>query len=117
MERKPAQAILQLNKAFSAELWGDERVLEKWPMPYSALQWMLEKAADGSCGFLGNPVRHFQHLATRMRGEGKEIRRKRAWACFWIARTTLEGKGDFPMDGRQVAREGIFVPAEDGWRG
>ncbi len=110
VEGKPAQAILQLNKAFSAELRGDEDVLEDWPMPFAALEWMLDRAADGSCGFLGNPVRHFQHLATRMRGEGKELRRQRAWACFWIARKMLEGRGEFPLDGKQLVREGIFIP-------
>ncbi len=126
MEKKPAQAILQLNKAFSAELRGDERILEKWPMPYAALEWMLEKAADGSCGFLGNPVRHFQHLATRMSGPQKELRVARAWICFHLAKRVLEGKGDFPPDGRQIAKEGIFIPAfrldargsyGHGWRG
>lgn len=73
---------------------------------------MIAAAADGSHGFLGNPVRHFQHLATRMSGPRKEIRIKRAWKCFYIARQVLQGKGDFPLDGRQIAREGIFIPAE-----
>jgi hypothetical protein len=109
---KPAQAILQLNKAFSADLREDDRVLEEWPWPYAALEWMLGKAADGSCGFLGNPVRHFQHLATRMSGPRREIRIRRAWKCFHIARRVLAGRGVFPLDGRQIAREGIFIPSE-----
>jgi hypothetical protein len=107
---KPAQAILQLNRAFSADIPKDDPILETWPWPYVALEWILEKAADDSCGFLGNPVRHFQHLATRMSGPRKEIRAARAWECFHIARRVLDGKGDFPMDGRQLAREGIFIP-------
>lgn len=110
VDGKPAQAILQLNKAFSADVPDGEEILETWPWPYAALEWILEKSADGSCGFLGNPVRHFQHLATRMSGPRKEVRIARAWQCFHIARRVLAGKGDFPMDGRQIAREGIFIP-------
>lgn len=107
---KPAQAILQLNKAFSADLGDDAEILQRWPWPYVALEWILENAADGSNGFMGNPVRHFQHLATRMSGSRKEIRIERAWKCFHIARRVLQDKGGFPMDGRQMAREGIFIP-------
>lgn len=110
-EGKPAQAILQLNKAFSSGLPDDDPVLEEWPWPYAALEWILEHAADGSAGFLGNPVRHFQHLATRMSGPLREVRIARAWKCFHIARRVLAGRGDFPLDGRQIAREGIFLPA------
>ncbi len=43
MEGKPAQAILQLNKAFSADLSEDDPILETWPWPYSALEWILER--------------------------------------------------------------------------
>lgn len=109
-EGKPAQAILQLNKAFSADLEDDDPVLKEWPWPYAALEWILEHAADGSSGFLGNPVRHFQHLATRMSGPRREVRIARAWKCFRIARRVLAGRGDFPLDGRQIAREGICIP-------
>lgn len=107
---KPAQAILQLNKALSSDLCDDAEILRRWPLPYAALEWILETAADGSHGFLGNPVRHFQHLATRMSGANKEIRIERAWKCFHIARRVFQERGDFPMDGRQMAREGIFIP-------
>jgi hypothetical protein len=109
LEGKPAQAILQLNRAFSADISEGDPILETWPWPYAALEWILEKAADGSCGFLGNPVRHFQHLATRMSGPRKEIRIRYAWKCFHIARRVLGGS--FPLDGRQIAREGIHIPA------
>ncbi|MFD2257327.1 hypothetical protein ACFSSA_11630 [Luteolibacter algae] len=114
IKKKPAQAILQLNKAFSADLRGDEVILKTWPQPYAALEWIMANAADGSHGFLGNPVRHFQHLATRMSGPRREIRVRRAWCCFWIARRALEGRGDFPLDGRQIAREGIHIPRDPG---
>ncbi|MBC7980965.1 MAG: hypothetical protein H7Y36_10425 [Armatimonadetes bacterium] len=109
LDGKPAQAILQINKAFSAELCGDEQVLRDWPPPYSALVWILERSAEGSGGFLGNPVRHFQHLATRMSGARGEARSWRAWVCFYLARQVLDGK-HFPLDGKQMAKEGIWVP-------
>jgi hypothetical protein len=110
LEGKPAQAILQLNRAFSADLREDDSVLTEWPWPFAALEWILQNAANGECGFLGNPVRHFQHLATRMSEPRREVRVARAWRCFHIARRVLDGKGDFPLDGRQIAREGIFIP-------
>ena len=112
IEGKPAQAILQLNKAFSTDLSENDPVLLEQPLPYAALAWIITRAADGSHGFLGNPVRHFQHLATRMSGPNREARIDRAWRCFHLSRRLLEGKGDFPLDGRQIAREGIFIPSE-----
>lgn len=106
-EGKPAQAILQLNKALMADLGGDEEVLATWPPPYGVLVWMLRQRPAGA--FLGNPVRHFQHLATRVSGERKEIRSWRAWACFYLSRSVLPG-GEFPVDAEQVAAEGVVFP-------
>ncbi len=120
-EGKPAQAILQLNKAFMADLRGDEEVLEKHPPPYAALTWMLRHRPEGR--FLGNPVRHFQHLATRVSGERKEIRGWRAWACFHLSRRALPEE-EFPVDDAQVGKEGVVFPPwetvvgtieRDGW--
>jgi hypothetical protein len=108
-EGKPAQAILQLNKAFMADLQGNEQVLIDHPPPYAVLRWFLEnRPADR---FLGNPVRHFQHLATRVSGERKEIRAWRAWACFHLSRRILPAD-EFPPDEEQVAKEGVVFP---GW--
>ena len=112
LNAKPAQAILQLNKALSADLSTTATILRSWPLPYPALAWILENSAAGTHGFLGNPVRHFQHLATRTRRLHNETRIARAWKCFHIAQRTLQGKGHFPLDGRQIAREGIFIPSE-----
>jgi hypothetical protein len=106
-EGKPAQAILQLNKALMADLDGDEKILETWPPPYGVLVWMLRHRPAGA--FLGNPVRHFQHLATRVGGERKEIRSWRAWACFHLSRSVLPA-GEFPVDAEQVAKEGVVFP-------
>jgi hypothetical protein len=122
-EGKPAQAILQLNKAFMADLRGDEQVLVDHPPPYRVLRWFIEnRPADR---FFGNPVRHFQHLATRVSGERKEIRAWRAWACFHLSRGILPAD-EFPPDEEQVKVEGIIFPEWSdvlaailplGWRG
>lgn len=109
LEGKPAQAILQLNKAWMADLKGDERVLRDFPPPYRALIWLLRQAKAGDAGFLGNPVRHFQHLATRMSGPRSEIRAWRAWACLDLSELELP-RGTFPRDGEQRVREGLWVP-------
>ncbi len=120
---KPAQAILQLNKAFMADPGDDPRVLAAWPPPYAVLVWFLQHRPPGA--FIGNPVRHFQHLATRVVGERREIRSWRAWACFHLSRRLLPEE-EFPIDGVQVERESLEFPAweetvrrieSDGWKG
>lgn len=125
VEGKPAQAILQLNKAWMADLKRDESVLADFPPPYRALVWLLRRAKAGDAGFLGNPVRHFQHLASRMSGPRSEIRSWRAWACFDLAELELAG-GAFPRDGEQLVREGLWIPGRErvlweinrrGWKG
>jgi hypothetical protein len=107
---KPAQAILQLNKAWMADLSASDPVLAIHPSPYRALVWILETASTGDCGFLGNPVRHFQHLASRMSGPRAETRTWRAWLCFHLAEKCLNS-ADFPRDGEQIAREGLWIPS------
>lgn len=123
LAQKPAQAILQLNKAWMADLSANEGILKSHPAPYRALVWIMENASNGKWGYLGNPVRHFQHLATRMSGPRAEIRSWRAWMCFHLAEKTL-GTSEFPRDGEQLAREGLWIPnirrvsqaiAEKGW--
>jgi hypothetical protein len=107
---KPAQAILQLNKAWMADLAAESEILETYPSPYGALVWILEKASSSDCGYLGNPVRHFQHLASRMSGPRPEIRAWRAWLCFCLAEKTLT-RDAYPRDGGQIAREGLWIPS------
>jgi hypothetical protein len=122
---KPAQAILQLDKAWMADLANDCAVLASHPPPYQALRWILRQAADASRGYLGNPARHFQHLASRMSGPRAEVRTWRAWLCMHIAEEELPA-GGYPRDGRQIAREGLWIPgkaralqmvARHGWPG
>lgn len=107
---KPAQAILQLNKAWMADLSANDAILESHPAPYQALVWIMEAAAGGTFGYLGNPVRHFQHLASRVSGPRAELRSWRAWMCFHLAEKTLETRR-FPRDGEQLAREGLWIPS------
>ena len=107
LEGKPAQAILQLNKAWSADLRQDEGVLDKWPSPYAALCWMYVHVKEES--FLGNPVRHFQHLATRMPATEPAIRVWRAWACFHLSERLL-GE-NYPRDLDQIEKEELEIPA------
>lgn len=103
----PAQAILMLNRAFTAELRGDEAVLREWPPPYAALRWILEHREEAH--FLGNPRRHFQHLASRVRGPRLTLRSWRAWACWRIAR---QFRPQDPADERQLSEEGLVEPSD-----
>jgi hypothetical protein len=104
----PAQAILMLNRAFSADLRGDEPGLIEWPPPYAALRWILEHRREED--FVGNPRRHFQHLATRMSGPRPEVRSWRAWACWAIACAV---NPEDPADEKQILEEGIVEPDLD----
>lgn len=106
---KPAQALLQLNKAWMADLRFDDSTMSLDSHPYRALVWILARASSQDCGYLGNPVRHFQHLASRMRGPRTEIRVWRAWVCFHLAERVL-CPHEFPRDVRQIIREGIWIP-------
>ena len=94
-----------------ADLTGDESVLKTHPSPYRALLWIMETASNGDFGYLGNPVRHFQHLASRMSGPRAEIRSWRAWFCFHLAEQVLN-PAEFPRDGEQIAREGLWIPSK-----
>jgi len=99
LQGKPAQALLQLNKSSFAET--------KAPFPYEALKWFLENRDDSL--FIGNPTRHFQHLATRMSGPRAEIRTLQAWACYHLSKSILP-ENQFPPDQHQVEEESLVIP-------
>jgi len=106
----PAQAILQVNKSFMAEL--NSFHLPGHPdyqnlCPYSAIVWICQNAPDGQ--FLGNPVRHFQHLASRMspKSPNAPLRTWRAWACFHLSMATLP---EYPRDEEQIIMEQLVIP-------
>lgn len=91
--RLAGRAILCLDRAMGAELDGAEPVLEKWPIPYEALIWILESCPKED--FVGNPRVHFQHYADRLKGYRVEQRRWRAWACWRLTCiTTPHWPGD-----------------------
>lgn len=98
--RLAARAILCLDRAFGAELRGDEDVLREWPLPYAAMAWFIRHTPAEV--FLGNPRVHFQHYAGRMNEPRKEQRRWRAWACWAIARRV---RPDLPGDPRHLIAE------------
>ncbi|MCF6310968.1 MAG: hypothetical protein L3J39_00810 [Verrucomicrobiales bacterium] len=102
----PAQALLMFNRAFGADLDGGEQVLVEYPLPYEAMAWvMLHREEDQ---FIGNPRRHFQHLATRMVEPRKARRVARAWACWWMACRIFP---DYPADQKQIEQEGVVEPS------
>lgn len=105
----PARALLMLNRAMSLPLHtAPEAFLHQWPIPYAAVAWILKNRRPGE--FLGNPRRHWQHLATRMNaGPIRELRIWRAWACWAIARICLP---ECLGDQTQLEREKIAEPTE-----
>lgn len=82
-----ARAILCLDRAFGANLCGNEEVLNAWPLPYAAMTWILRHTPSDQ--FVGNPRVHFQHYAGRMNEPRREQRRWRAWACWALSRKVL----------------------------
>lgn len=110
LQGKPAQALLQLNLALGVEMAADTRELVQWPLPYQAKVWIFTRRHED--GFMGNPVRHYQHLASRMSGPNKELRSWRAWACFHLAERVLPAD-EFPRDLRQIEKEKLIIPSWD----
>ncbi len=108
MKGLPAQSLLLMNRAFSADLNGDESILIDYPLPYRAMRWVMEaRRADQ---FIGNPRRHFKHLATRMSGPRRELRSWRAWGCWAIAREVFPTD---PADLKQLEEEGMVEPERE----
>ncbi len=104
----PARSILLCNRALGADLDGSEPVLRAWPLPYMAIAWFLRHHWPEH--FIGNPRRHWQHLATRMSGPRAELRTWRAWACWRMACIALP---HCPADEKQLAEESVREPGEE----
>jgi hypothetical protein len=103
----PARGILLLNRAMGCALEEEGALLEKWPIPYEAMLWILRNHRVGE-DFIGNPRRHWQHLATRMApGPRAELRTWRAWACWYLACRELP---EMPADEVQIREEGVVEP-------
>ncbi len=95
-----ARAMLCLDRAFAADLRGDEAVLRAWPLPYAAMAWLIAHTPPDV--FMGNPRVHFQHYADRMNEPRKEQRRWRAWACWALTRAV---RPDLPADPKHAVEE------------
>jgi len=91
--RLAARALLCLDRAFGADLRGDEAALREWPLPYAAMGWLIGRTPTEL--FLGNPRVHFQHYADRMNEPRRDQRRARAWGCWAITRVV---RPDLPAD-------------------
>ena len=109
----PAKSLLLINRALSCNLSGVSLTHQCTDepkhrcAPYHAVAWiLLNRPVDR---FIGNPRRHYQHLATRMVEPHKELRTWRAWACWYLAKLLLD-EGEFPPDARQVREEIIVKP-------
>lgn len=96
----PARAMLCLDRAMTADLSGDEVVLQRWPMPYAAMAWLMSHTPRSV--FIGNPRVHFQHYADRLSGPRKAQRKWRAWACWALARRL---RPEWPADPRHEVEE------------
>jgi len=107
LEGKPAQAILQLNHALAVDIGADAPALIQWPLPYQAKMWIFTRRHEE--GFMGNPTRHYQHLASRMSGPLSELRSWRAWACFHLSERVLP-TDEFPRDFLQIEKENLVIP-------
>ena len=98
-----ARALLCLDRAFAAELRGDESVLALWPLPYDAMGWCLAHTPPEI--FIGNPRVHYQHYADRMNEPRRDQRRWRAWACWALTRVA---RPEFPADPKHAVEEPGF---------
>ena len=103
----PAQAMLQMNRAFGADLEIEDPILDQYPLPFQAMAWVMKNRLPDQ--FIGNPRRHFQHFATRMNEPHLEQRTWRAWGCWWLA-CLIFSESEFPDDEQQIAEEGLVLP-------
>jgi len=100
----PAQAILQIDKSFMADHSND---IHKC---YLSILWIIKHTPKEQ--FLGNPVRHFQHLASRMNlsQPNAELRIWRAWGCLHL---TEKLSHIYPRDQQQIEKENLTIPTMD----
>jgi GNAT superfamily N-acetyltransferase len=106
----PAKSLLMVNRAFGCVFPHTEEVLRRHPLPYAVVVWLLQNRVDGQ--FIGNPRRHFQHLATRMVEPHRELRTWRAWACWYLSKEILS-ETEFPADLKQIREETLVEPTRD----
>jgi len=103
--RFPAKTLLLINRALACHL--PHVSLRRPSQPYHAVAWVLLNSPAEH--FMGNPRRHYQHLATRMVEPHKELRTWRAWACWYLSKHVLD-EAVHPADAKQIREEGIVEP-------
>ncbi len=106
-----ARSLLCLDRALGAELTGGEPELQRHPLPYAAMAWLIAKTPPGV--FLGNPRVHFQHYADRMNAPRRDQRRWRAWACWALVRVV---RPELPADPRHQVVEPSLEEIAQGLR-
>jgi hypothetical protein len=106
LEGLPARALLLINRAMGCDLAPADPILSAWPIPYHAVAWILLHHHPDH--FIGNPRRHWQHLATRMVEPRRDLRSSRAWACWYLSRLAMPF---CPPDHLQLSRENITEPS------
>ena len=94
------RSLLALARALYADVPETDPILDKWPLPYAALQWIV--ASHLSEDFPGNPRISFQHQATRLCGERRTLRRARAWAVWALV---CKAKPNLHGDDAQITEE------------
>lgn len=94
------RSILALTRALYADVPGQASILDQWPLPYEAIQWIVANHPTDS--FPGNPRISFQHQATRLRGKRQALHRARAWAVWALVR---KAKPTLPGDYAQAIEE------------
>ncbi len=105
LERHPAHTLLMLNRALTCNL--PDISLNGAVKPYHAVAWILQHRPPEL--FIGNPRRHWQHLATRMTPPFKDLRTWRAWACWYLSCRALD-ELEFPSDTKQIYEERVVEP-------
>jgi hypothetical protein len=106
-----ARALLCVDRAFSADLRGEEPLLREWPLPYAAAAWFLTHTPPEI--FIGNPRVHFQHYADRMNHPRRDQRAWRAWACWALTRAV---RPEFPADLKHPVIEPTLDAISEGLR-
>jgi hypothetical protein len=90
----PARSLLAVDRALFASVTGEETIVQRWPLPYAAVTWIITRAPNDL--FLGNPRVHYQHLADRLKDPRSEIKKWRAWAGWHIVRAVRPDFGGDP---------------------
>lgn len=111
LEGHAGRSLLALTRALYADVPEQASVLEDWPLPYTAIHWVVRQ--HPSDHFPGNPRISFQHQATRMEGPRKELRRARAWAVWYLVG---QAKSSLPGDPTQAFEEPGLAAIEAGLR-